>query len=89
MKRKGERSARDSERRYPHRVAVVVPPGGFGRRLGELHAAIEALGAPIANGRGFRRDDRDYCVWCFADAATAAAFAQAVGGEVMKEGTKR
>lgn len=34
MKRKGEATPRDNERRYPHRVAVRVPAGWFGWTLG-------------------------------------------------------
>lgn len=89
MSRKGEATARSNERRYPHRVVVVVPPGGFGRQIEGIHAAIAALGVPLARGRGFRRADRDYVTWCFADAATADAAAAAIfeaGGEVVEGG---
>lgn len=80
-RRKGESSARDNERRLPHRVAVPVPPGGFGRALDGMLALCHRLGG--ARGRGFREDDRDHAVWCFASADDAAVFARETGGRAL------
>jgi hypothetical protein len=62
------------ERDFPHHVELMVPEGGFGKRLDEIHdwhraGAIQAMG-----GRGRRDESGWYVTWCFADAETAAAF---------------
>jgi hypothetical protein len=61
------------ERDFPHRVEMIVPEGGFGKRLDEMHEWHRARGIQAMFGRS-RRDEnnRDYVTWCFADAATAA-----------------
>lgn len=89
MRRKGQTTGRDNERRFPHHVAVLVPRNGFGKRLDELHAQITALGAPVVNGSGFRRDDRDYVIWCFADVDQASGFAKMSGGDVIQQRGRR
>lgn len=71
--RRDQKSAVLNERRLPFHVAVEAPAGGFGRQIVQLHTAISALGSEIARGRGFKRDDQDFAVWCFPDKATACA----------------
>ena len=64
------------EREFPHRVEMIVPKGGFWKRLDEMHEWHRARSIKPRFGRS-RRDanNRDYVTWCFADAETAAAFA--------------
>jgi hypothetical protein len=63
------------ERGFPHRVEMIVPNGGFGTRLDEMHTWHHARSIKPKFGRG-RRDanNRDYMTWCFADAAMADSF---------------
>jgi hypothetical protein len=77
MKRyKGRQSAQSIERDYPHIVEMLVPEGGFGKKLDAMYDWHRARGILFQRGRS-RRDEngRDYIRWCFADADTAAAFA--------------
>jgi len=68
------------ERDFPHHVEMLVPEGGFGKRLDEIHEWHGAHNIVAMNGRG-RRDEnnRDYVTWCFAEPAIAAAFANEFG----------
>jgi len=54
---------------------MVVPEGGFGKRLDEMHEWHNARCVKARFGRS-RRDanNRDYVTWCFADAAMADSF---------------
>jgi hypothetical protein len=67
---------RTSQRDFPHRVEMIVPVGGLGKRLDEIYEWHGAHNIIAMRGRS-RRDanNRDYVTWCFADAETAAAFA--------------
>jgi hypothetical protein len=64
-----------SERNFPHRVELIVPKGGFGKRLDEMHEWHLARSIRARLGRS-RRDanNRDYVTWCFSDAAMADSF---------------
>jgi hypothetical protein len=72
---KGRENVKTIERGFPHRVEMIVPNGGFGTRLDEMHAWHHARSIKPKFGRG-RRDanNRDYMTWCFADAAMADSF---------------
>ena len=63
------------ERDFPHHVEMIVPEGGFGKRLDAMYEWHHARGIEAMRGTS-RRDQngRDYVTWCFADAATAKAF---------------
>ena len=41
MIRASMRAQREAERRYPVRVRIAVPPGGFGRQLEIMHAWLD------------------------------------------------
>ena len=63
------------ERGFPHRVEMIVPKDGFGKRLDAMHDWHRARSIKPRFARG-RRDanNRDYVTWCFADAAMADSF---------------
>ena len=67
-------------------VEITVPLGGLGRRLDAMHAFHAERGIRSQNGRRRRdRDGLDHIRWCFADAATADAFAaQFVGRRLIE-----
>ena len=63
------------ERDFPHRVELIVPEGGFGKRLEEMRDWHSARSLRARFGRGRRdKDSRDYVTFCFADAAMADSF---------------
>ena len=63
------------ERQFPHHVEMIVPEGGFGKRLDQMDEWHRARSIKPRLGRS-RRDanNRDYVTWCFADAAMADSF---------------
>jgi hypothetical protein len=66
-------------------VEVVVPPGGLGRRLDNMHEFHRQRGLKDQRGPRRRDDEHDYLRWCFADLATAEAFAAEFGGEILQQ----
>jgi hypothetical protein len=72
------------ERRFPLRLRVAVPPGGFGARLDEMHTWLAmrcgrdgyALWSAAGPGAG------DATLVYLADLETAAAFVAAFGLEL-------
>ena len=63
------------EREFPHRVEMIVPVGGFGKRLNAMHEWHRARSIRARFGRSWRdKNNRDYVTWCFADAAMADSF---------------
>ena len=75
MSRYKGRNTKAIEQAYPHIVELIVPLGGFGRKLDDMYEWHRARGIQDQHGRG-RRDEngRDYIRWCFADPAIAEAF---------------
>jgi hypothetical protein len=72
---KGRTKTSLTERNYPHHVELVVPEGGFGKRLDEMHEWHRARSVRARFGRSRRdKNNRDYVTWCFADAAMADSF---------------
>ena len=64
------------ERDFPHHVEMIVPEGGFRKRLDAMYEWHQARDIEAMRGRGRRdQNNRDYVTWCFADAETAKAFA--------------
>jgi hypothetical protein len=83
---KGRSTPKSIERDFPHIVEMAVPLGGLGRRLDAMHAFHLERGIQSRNGRRRRdQDGRDHIRWCFADAATAEAFASQFGGRRLIE----
>lgn len=74
-RRKGERTAAINEREHPWRVAIPVPDLGLGAAVFDITRLCAWLGVPEVMGRGFRQNDQDVTTRCFADEATAMAFA--------------
>jgi hypothetical protein len=73
---KGRTTAKLIERDFPNHVDMMVPEGGFGRRLDAMHDWHRAHGIEAMSGRGWRdENNRDYIRWCFPDAEMAKAFA--------------
>ena len=67
----------DAERRFPVRVRVAVPAGGFGQRLDAMYARLDQnCGADgwIITPAGMRGVINDAVAIYFRDAAVAAAF---------------
>jgi len=60
---------------FPHRVEMIVPKGGFGKRLEAMYEWHRARSIQAMRGRSRRdKSNRDYVTWCFADAAMADSF---------------
>ena len=73
---KGRPSARAIEKDFPHVVEMIVPFGGFGKKLDDMYDWHLAKGIQDRRGRS-RRDEngRNIIRWCFGDRAIAEAFA--------------
>lgn len=71
------------ERDFPHHVELVVPEGGFGGRLDEMHNWHRAGCIRAMHGRTRRDANGWYVTVCFADSETATAFSAEFGGEWM------
>ena len=60
---------------FPHRVEMIVPKGGFGKRLEAMYEWHRARSIQAMRGRSRRdKSNRDYVTSCFADAAMADSF---------------
>jgi len=74
------RSRKDAEARFPHRVDVLVPGGGLGRRLTDMLdwcRVNAAAGAWAQHGHSERRKGEaaiDYARFYFTTEADAEAF---------------
>jgi hypothetical protein len=72
---KGRTKTSQIEREFPYRVEMIVPEGGFGKRLDQMHEWHRARSIRAKFGRSRRdKNNRDYVTWCFADAAMADSF---------------
>lgn len=71
------KTQREAERQFPVRVRIAVPPSGFGRQLGDMHAWLDEVcgeagwaSAPA----GLTGIVNDAVAFYFDDAALAQAF---------------
>jgi hypothetical protein len=80
---KGRTSAKETARLFPCVVEVVVPEGGLGRRLDDMHEFHRQRGITDHHIPRRRDDEHDYIRWCFKDVATAEAFAAQFSGTVL------
>jgi hypothetical protein len=81
---KGRPSARAIEKDFPHVVEMIVPLGGFGKKLDDMYEWHRAKGIQDHRGQG-RRDENgcDYVTWCFGDRTIAEDFARKFDGSVI------
>lgn len=72
------------EHRFPHIVEMPVPSVGFSNRLRQAMEAFH-LSREIRRrfGRPTRRENTEYCRWCFMHPADASAFRSQFGGEML------
>ena len=79
--RKGELSSGRIDREWPHQVALSAE---FvrGRQYIILHRFCRGLSV-CPRHRIFRRDDKEYVVYCFSERSDAQYFAMHFDGELM------
>jgi hypothetical protein len=82
---KGRTDPKDIEKTYPHIVEMIVPLGGFGKKLDDMYEWHWAKDTEAMRGNGWRDDSgRFYVRWCFANLITAQDFARKFGGSIVK-----
>lgn len=59
------------ERDFPHHVEMILPEGGFGKRLDAMYEWHRTRGIQAMRGHSRRRERPRLVTWCFADAETA------------------
>ena len=74
MAYKGRPLAKTIAREFPFVVEILVPEGGLGRRLDDMHAFHRQRRITDHHIPRRRDDEHDYIRWCFKDLATAIAF---------------
>ena len=79
VRRKGELTSKGIDRGWPHQVALPADQCS-GRNYMTKHEFCRGL-TLCPRGHSFRRDDRDYVVFCFADPAHAELLRDQFGGE--------
>jgi hypothetical protein len=72
-----------NERDFPYLVEFALPPGGFGSIFLEIDAFHRERRIPVRRGRSRHEVKPFYIRFCFPDAATADAFRNRFGGEVL------
>jgi hypothetical protein len=89
-RRKGEITARMSERDFPHIVELLLPKGGFGLAFDAIEAFHRQRRIQSRRGRRQRRDEQEYVRWCFARVMDADEFARRFrGSRVQPEAIER
>ena len=88
VKRKGELSQKTIDREWPHQVAVTAETCR-GHGYVTTHYFCERLLSLCPRHWFFRRDDRDYVVFCFAEADHAELFRARFNGEVVSPKKRR
>ena len=82
---KGRTSAKAIEKDFPHIVQMIVPLGGFGKKLDDMYEWHSTRGIEAMRGSGWRDESgRFYVRWCFANLITAQDFARKFGGSIVK-----
>jgi hypothetical protein len=86
---KGRPDAKSLARDFPHIVEMLLPPTGFGNRLNAMFDWHTANGIESQRGPERREvvdhDIRYFVRWCFADRATAEAFAAEFSGTLLAD----
>ena len=76
-----------NEGKLPHHVDMMVPKGGFGVRLNEMHDWHDARSIEAVRGLSRRESGHKIIRWCFADLVSAALFAREFSAETKWPGT--
>src|SRR5262245_65297201 len=76
-------SAKTIAREIPYVVETVVPKGGLGRRLEDIHDFHRQRAITDHYVPGCRDRERDYIRWFFEELATAEAFAAQFSGTLV------
>jgi hypothetical protein len=82
-------SAKTIAREIPYVVETVVPEGGLGRRLEDMHDFHRQRAITDHYVPGSRDGERDYIRWFFKDLATAEAFAAQFSGTLVTPHSER
>jgi hypothetical protein len=80
---RGERTAAQNEREFPHIVEMAVPPGGFRAQLDSMYDFHRERDIEARRGRGQRRDNQDFVRWCFGNHDDAEDFKKLFGGTLI------
>src|SRR5262245_17432325 len=87
-RRKGELSKAAIDSGWPHQVALRADQC-VGAEYMTARRFCEGEGLSLCErGHSFRRDDRDYVVFCFAAREDAELFRQRFGGEITDPATR-
>jgi len=73
----GKQAAREAERRFPVRIKITIPREGFGNRLGQMNAWLDAncgVDRWTSTPSSTQGVVNDALAICFADATLASAF---------------
>src|SRR5262245_47048752 len=82
-------SSKTIAREIPYVVETVVPEGGLGRRLEDMHDFHRQRAITDHYVPGRRDGERDYIRWFFKDLATAEAFAAQFSGTLVMPHSER
>src|SRR5262245_19846300 len=80
---KGRPSAKSIAREFPFVVETMVPGGGLGRHLDDMHQFHRQCRITDQHIPRRRDDEHDYVRWCFKDLDTAQAFAAEFSGTLI------
>jgi hypothetical protein len=72
----GKQAAREAERRFPVRIRITIPREGFGNRLGQMNAWLDAncgVDGWTSTPSSTQGVVNDVLAICFADATLASA----------------
>ena len=86
--RKREITGLANEQDFPHLVELTFPPGGRSVFL-EIDAFHRERRIPVRRGRNRHGAEQFHIRFCFPDAATADAFRDRFGGELLDPRTGR
>ena len=81
---KGRTDPKEIEKAFPHIVEMIVPLGGFGKKLDDMYEWHWARDIEAMRGNGWRdKHGRSYVRWCFANLIAAQGFARNFGGSIV------
>lgn len=77
--RKGQLTAAQIDREWPHQVEIAVPPLGLGSQLNDLHTTAAEID-PAYRTRSRTEGTEHFIRFCFRSAEASAAFWRRVCG---------